>query len=160
MISFLESAQKLEIEELIGNNQNCQDFDNEQAQGLKPEPDEFLEIVQSTQHQPSEKNRLAEVSDDTTFAMTRRHPRNAVFNVGLLTPEEINTKMKELYEKTEDGWRCLACDHTNSGSKSSNIRQHVETHLEGLCFTCNLCDKEFRSRNILNQHRIKAHDKN
>ena len=89
--------------------------------------------------------------------MPRRHPRNAIINVESLTTEEINMKMKELYEKTDDGWRCLACDHTSKGIVSSNMRMHVETHMDGLCFTCNICDKEFRSRNSLNLHKNKTH---
>ena len=158
--NFLESAQKLEIEGLIGNNEDCQEnLEDKHEQGLKPESDDNLKIVQSTQHQPAENRRLARISEDRNSPITRRQPRNAIINVESLTAEEINMKMKELYEKTDDGWRCLACDHTNTGKMSSNIRQHVETHMDGLCFTCNLCGKEFRSRNILNLHKIKAHKK-
>ena len=152
--SFLESAQKLEIEGLIGNNEDCQEsFNNEQS----PET-ETPKIVQSTHHEPAERKSLARISDYTASPITRRQPRdNAVINVGSLKAEEIDTKMRELYEKTDDGWKCLACDHTSKGKVSSNIRQHVETHMDGLCFTCNLCDKEFRSRNSLNRHKNYTH---
>ena len=155
--SFLESAQKLEIEGLIGNNEDCQENVNNE-QSLSPELDEEPKIFQATQ--PSEKKSLARISDYTASPITRRQPRdNAVINVGSMTPEEIETKMRELYEKTDEGWRCLACDHTNTCSRSSNIRQHVETHLEGLCYTCNLCDKEFRLRDSLKHHKIRTHKK-
>ena len=47
--SFLQSAQKLEIEGLIGNNEDCQEsFNNEQS----PET-ETPKIVQSTHHEPA-----------------------------------------------------------------------------------------------------------
>ena len=77
--------------------------------------------------------------------------------VGSLNKEEIDKKMRELYERTEEGWRCLVCDHTNEGSKSWNIRMHVETHLEGLVYTCNLCSKSFRLRNSLATHKFHKH---
>merc|ERR1712133_336480 len=101
--SFLESAQKLEIEGLLGNNQDCQEnFNNEQSLSPKFKLEEEPNIF--PQHQPSEKKGLARISDYETSPITRRQPRdNAVIDVGPLTPEEIDTKMRELYEKTDDG---------------------------------------------------------
>ena len=147
--NFLESAQKLEIKGLLGNQANFEE-------SLKLESDENLEGVHSTNPQPTEKKSFARIGDNTIYpeSLIRDY---AIINMGSMTPEEIKTKMKELYEKTDDGWRCLVCDHTKSGSKSSNIRQHVETHMEGLSFTCNMCDKEFRSRNILAHHKKRSH---
>ena len=80
-------------------------------------------------------------------------------DVGSLTSEEIDKKMRELYEKTDDGWRCLACGHTNAGSRSSNIRMHVETHLDGLVYNCNNCNEEFRSMRYLDYHKTRTHKK-
>merc|ERR1719154_600404 len=74
-------------------------------------------------------------------------------DVGTLTSEEIDNKMRELYERTDEGWRCLVCDHTSKGPTSSDIRRHVETHLEGLVYTCNLCSQSFRLRNSLAKHK-------
>ena len=80
-----------------------------------------------------------------------------MIDVGSMTSEEIDKKMRELYEKTDEGWKCLVCVYTTKGPKSANIRVHVETHLDGLVYTCNLCSKEFRSRNILGQHKMNTH---
>ena len=82
------------------------------------------------------------------------------FDVRSLTSEEIDKKMRELYEKTDEGWRCLACGHTNLGTKSSNIRMHVETHLDGLVYNCNICNKEFRSRKCIDNHKTSTHKNN
>ena len=152
---FLDSAEKLEIEGLVGNNQ--ENFNGEQIPQTS-QPDENIKIDQSTNHHPDEIKILAK--DNETSPITRRLARvptdHAIIDVGSMTPEEINQKMKELYEKTDNGWRCLVCSHTNTRIGSFNIRQHVETHMDGLCYTCNLCDKEFRSRNLLNIHK-KSH---
>ena len=155
--SFLESAQKLEIEGLLDNNQGKEaNFDQEQS--LKQEPEESLE-TEKNHHQPSEEKSLTTISKDTT-SPTRKLPKDTgVRRVGLLTKltEESNKKMKQLYEKTENGWRCLACKFTTKGPKSSNIRMHAETHMEGLVFTCHLCNREFKTRNNLNQHKNNFH---
>lgn len=147
--SFLESAQKLEIKGLQGENQKSENYSNG---SLSAEPKEKIKD-EHTYYQPAEERGLIEMIP------AQRAPRKqtkdyVTFDVGSLTPEEINAKMKELYEKSDDGWRCLACDYTSSQkSTSGNIRQHVETHMDGLSYTCHLCDKEFRSRRILNHHK-------
>ena len=81
-------------------------------------------------------------------------------DVRSFTSEDIDMKMRELYERTDEDWRCLICEYTSKGPKSANIRVHVETHLDGLVYTCNLCSKEFRSRNILKHHKKGTHQTN
>ena len=76
------------------------------------------------------------------------------FDVGSMTPEEIELKMKELYQKVDGVWRCLACDYTSSHS-SHQVRRHIETHLDGLSYTCNACNKEFRTKPTLDEHNRK-----
>ena len=79
------------------------------------------------------------------------------FDVAFMTSEEVEEKRKELYEKNDGGWRCLACDYTTSSIRSSQIRCHVETHIDGLCYTCDKCSQEFRSRNLVYHHKKKNH---
>ena len=79
----------------------------------------------------------------------------AKFDVSSLTHAEIDLKMKELYQKNDGIWNCLACDH--SATDGGNMRKHVEIHLDGLSYTCPLCQKEFRSKNILYLHTRKIH---
>ena len=57
----------------------------------------------------------------------------------------------DLMERTENGWwMCKPCGKTMK--VSSDLRRHVEIHIEGLSFDCQLCDKTFRSRIALNNH--------
>ena len=89
-----------------------------------------------------------------------RAPKDvAKIDVGSMNTEEIDKRMRELYERTDDGWSCLVCDHTNKG-KSSNIRNHVEIHMDGLVYTCDLCRKELRSRTTLKNHKMSSHKSN
>ena len=57
--------------------------------------------------------------------------------------------------------KCTICGKEAVGNLPSTARQglekHIETHLEGLSFPCQLCGKTFRSRNALNIHRTRNH---
>ena len=82
---------------------------------------------------------------------------DAKLDVGSMNSDEVEEKRKELYQKIDEGWRCLACDYISTSIKSSQIRLHVETHLDGLFYTCSICNKEFRSRHSLYKHTKRNH---
>ena len=54
-------------------------------------------------------------------------------------------------------WECAFCGKTSNSS--SNIRLHVEIHVEGLSFTCDICQQKFKSRFLLYNHRARIHAK-
>ena len=60
---------------------------------------------------------------------------------------EVGSKVEELIEKREGKQYCMVCDY--STWKTSHIKDHVEVHINGLAYSCQFCDKTFRSRNIL-----------
>ena len=73
--------------------------------------------------------------------------------------DNVNEKLNENMEKCEDGsYRCRICGKM-SGLKNpaQNMRNHIETHMEGLSFTCPICQKSFRSRNSLSKHKSVYH---
>ena len=78
-------------------------------------------------------------------------------NSAVTNTEEIDEKISEYIVRGEDGnYSCGYCG--KSGDKwKNNMRNHVETHMEGLSFPCQSCDKTFRSRNSLSFHKSKYH---
>ena len=163
--SFLESAQELEISGLIGGIEES----NETKDG-------DLSFRKNQSHVPKlnymSKEEEVLISDDTGSSLVtttgsdvvkqRRQYSRAPANdgtlifVGNMTQEEIKIKTKELYQKIDGGWSCLHCGKISS-HKSSGMRYHVETHMDGLCYTCNVCSKEFRSKNAYNFHKSRYH---
>ena len=155
--SFLESAQKLEIEGLLSteNNQNDhelntkdefheEDIQPSQSKDEQTVEDKIIERIQKNAPSQRQYRRFLSLQDDTKF------------DVGSMTAMEIDLKMRELYQKVDGVWRCLACDYSTTHS-SGNMRIHVETHLEGLSYKCTLCSKEFRYRNSLMCHKSNFH---
>ena len=69
---------------------------------------------------------------------------------------KVDAKIMEYVVKNQDGsYSCGMCGK-NAG-KLSHIKSHVETHMEGLSFPCQSCDKTFRSRNSLSIHITRYH---
>ena len=71
--------------------------------------------------------------------------------------EEIDAKIAENIIRTNDNfYSCKFCG--KSGVKArTDMKKHVETHLEGLSFPCQHCGNTFRSRNALQLHNSRRH---
>ena len=68
-----------------------------------------------------------------------------------ITNEDLTFQLDSMMKKAEDGevkWNCKVCGKTvkgkNWGSARQHMREHVETHIEGLSYTCNQCGKASR----------------
>ena len=152
--SFLESAKGLEIEGLLGIHKE------ENVDGEKHQNDE-IDQYEPFKGEPATDGNLIKMEDNV--GMNPRRQISAAqadvikFDVAFLTSEEVEEKRKELYQKIDEGWRCLVCDYISTSMKSSQIRCHVETHFDGLSYTCNICSKEFKSRNLVYHHKKKNH---
>ena len=65
--------------------------------------------------------------------------------------EDIKIKIDSLMERDLEGvYKCTACGKTNKGvAAKNNMKQHIETHFEGISHPCKQCGKVTRSRNSL-----------
>ena len=79
--------------------------------------------------------------------------------------QPLDLQVQSMMEMTENTIRngqskrhsylCKVCGKEGHGG---NIKKHIEAnHLEGLSVPCNLCEKRFRSRNGLRQHKVVYH---
>ena len=75
--------------------------------------------------------------------------------------EDLQVKIDSLLERDMDGeYRCTVCGKTNKGSDAKkNMKQHIETHFEGVSHPCNQCEKVTRSRHSLRMHIHRQHGK-
>ena len=84
----------------------------------------------------------------------------AIVNIGVddgSNIDEIEAKIAENMLKSPDGtYSCMICGKSGDRYKS-HMKNHVETHMEGLSFPCQICGKTFRSRNYLNIHKYRNH---
>ena len=135
--SFLEVAQKLKIEGLVNGAEDTGKLNVKENEGNSeiveyPNEDSYFEekVIkprQQTQHQQPRSEKI--------MIMSEEH---------------------EDHLGKEDGvYYCKVCDYQSR--KKTNVTMHIETHLDGLSYSCPLCEKTFRSRNSLNNHKSVYH---
>ena len=151
--SFLESSEKLEIEGLLGGKQ----------EETSKEIWHSEENMQKKENSPYHEDNSLVTMNSIAPVKTRRQAAKAQVNDDIridatsMTQEEVEVEIEKLYNKTDGVWSCLTCAFTNV--KRSNIKRHVEVHIDGLSYMCNYCPKEFRSKNLLDTHTSKVHRK-
>ena len=139
---FLEIAQRFHLEGLIQNKQenytDTQEFKYEASQ----ESANIMDLVPESENEPINHQ-------------TKEKIISLVANYESI--EELDQKIEEMFEKVEGDnqkRRCIPCGKISS--MVANARNHAETHIDGLNFPCQYCDKSFRSRDSLRKHSTKC----
>ena len=104
--------------------------------------DDFKDLSHMTKSKPEAHERMI------TKVSTDINPANI---------SEVDEQIKQNIIRNLDGtYSCQICGK-NSGKWQTHIKNHIETHLEGLSFNCPMCEKTFRSRNSLAFHKSTKH---
>ena len=148
---FLCIAERLKLEGLLSK---------EEDETKYAEEPEYRHII--------DKNETETSIEEDTINMRNSHqskvPPNSSKKIvqafdNVVESNEIDLKIKENVEVLEDGSRkCTLCNKVVPGRGSTNFRNHFERyHMEGLSFDCPNCDKTFRSRGALSNHKMRVH---
>ena len=68
---------------------------------------------------------------------------------------ELNEIINSMLERVSGIWTCTKCGKT--ARDTTNLKKHIETHIEGLSHPCGYCGKTFGSRNGLQTHVSRNH---
>ena len=151
---FLSVAQRLKLEGLLESNQEEEDTDTEHP--IRPqqrqETIDPLPVISNEEDQKIHKQRMK----------SRIEGSKQIISLNTTLSSEIDATLNENLEALEGGhYRCRLCGKDSLGMKSRNRRQnmknHVETHVEGLSFNCQHCGKVFRCENSLFKHKSLKH---
>ena len=72
---------------------------------------------------------------------------------------EVEKKINENIIKNEDrSLTCRLCGVTKSNkNRTAEMKRHIEVHIEGISYPCQLCNKSFRSSTSLIMHKSRNH---
>merc|ERR1712179_162339 len=65
-----------------------------------------------------------------------------------------NRKVISMIEKKDKIWYCKVCGKTTK--QICQIKNHAETHIDGISFDCNICGKTYKSSSVLSAHKSKC----
>ena len=97
--------------------------------------------------------------DKETVSATKTEKLVPVDFSKILAAADIDS-MIERIDVADNILKCTVCGKESKGMKAKTIlRQHIETHIEGLSHPCNQCDTVTRTSNALNVHVYRNHRK-
>ena len=70
---------------------------------------------------------------------------------GLQSIEKLDMYIEQQIAKTEEGPTCKICN--KSSRNKTHIREHIEVHIDGLTFDCNICGSTKSTRKALRMHK-------
>jgi len=71
------------------------------------------------------------------------------------TNYELGTRIEQMIRKNGMLWECISCGKMDK--QKSSLKNHIETHIEGITHTCHLCNKTCSTRNSLASHITNNH---
>ena len=154
--SFLAMAEELQLKGLMGNTDQNVETTNVEQKSVPPikmpNHDTRPAIPKRSYDGETPRRKFADESDRTVAV-------SSIFSANI---EELGERVKSMMGKSQnnlpDGQKASVCKVCGKEDKSQNIKDHIEAnHLEGIVIPCNLCDKTFRVRTVLRQHKAKAH---
>ena len=142
---FLDTAQKLKIDGLIGSNNH---EGEEQETVIDYEEETKATVLPNNK---AEMDSPVQKPKRRIYENHSNHSRDLALNTSNI---DAKAAVDDLVIKTQDGYECKAC---GKRMKTLDIRRHAEIHIEGLSIECPVCNKTFRSRNSLNFHKSSFH---
>ena len=148
---FLKIAEKLKLQGLLSNNKSDGDYGMENEMSTE----EYEKIFSVDDHRNVSKSELRSEFKTSNKSETKIL---ALSDSGEeVSMEDHKQRISENVEVNSNGTAtCKVCGRTFGGSKSNakiNARRHVESHIEGLTYSCSKCDITFRSKRTLENHR-------
>ena len=155
---FLSIAQRFKIMGLLQNEEDKNDFHNPQTQYQTNKEETLNESLNELEPNNESFEFMSNYVADNPIKGPVSRNINRSISLNVDDVNNINQKADELIETLPDG--SLKCTHCGKIASKGNLKQqcrqnmrnHVETHLDGLSFDCKLCGKTFRSRNSYKVH--------
>ena len=76
--------------------------------------------------------------------------QNGIKKIKVSSEEEVDRIIEESLVKKEGFTHCTYCSY--SSKFKANAKKHIETHLEGLTYTCTVCERQYSTRSGMYQH--------
>ena len=168
--SFLALAEELQLKGLSGSQKEANQSEGKsmlrKRQNIRTKPNlDLLGVNQDISRKIE--SPLSEESKSKIWNNGQLFPMDDVREMVLSsdsTENNLRDTIDSMMESFNDGeiivTKCIVCQKENRGSYAkNNMRQHIETHIEGVSYLCNQYGKVSRSSSALRMH-TNYHHKN
>ena len=141
---FLQIAQRLQLQGLHEVKENFQA--NFKTEDFSLQVKDNIEIATTFETKVTE-------TDSMNF-LTEQPPEKKVICMNsddFQRIEDLDIYIEQQILKTEGGHKCDICNYESS--KKCHIKDHMETHINGLTFECNFCGITKGTRTALRHHK-------
>ena len=156
---FLALAEELQLKGLEGSQDNILDAVEEPMSNQRQQQPKRNKVYKENNYYPTVAN---EGLESSVIIKPKNHAVVPVDGGKMIVALDTNIEdsMMEIVDDGEHKWRCTLCGKTTKGQTAiarRDMRRHIETHMEGLSYPCNQCDKVSRSSNGFRQHVSNSH---
>ena len=164
--SFLVLAEELQLRGLAGNDETDDRSQKQTNSNIKQERSPPFNIKVEEEKKVLESKGSNQTSYGThggVVSMGQRTKETVQVQVSAETArkveamltqvqvsEETARKVEAMIKKQDGLWTCLVCNLRSS--KNCHLKEHVETHIEGLQYPCNNCGKVLSTRKARRRH--------
>ena len=141
--NFLKVAQRFKLEGLMATEQGNDERINDDKIKMNLENDTYIDTVTWIDNV----NEKQELSVEKKIISSSSEERENL--------EQLDSRVNASFDKIDGSFVCKFC--SKSFNKVFNVKEHVEIHFDGLSFPCDKCEKTFRSRKILRNHKNRYH---
>ena len=145
---FIETAKELQVkgieDELTGIRENMDDTENN--------------YHNKSQTLYNNKNSEEEqVTDTTDTNEGKTDVRIKKENMTQRNNDELSHQIKKMVEKYGGIWKCRVCGKTSPSNRHGDIIRHAERHIEGMSYSCHICNRTLPNRHNLSNHISNIH---
>ena len=146
---FLSVAQKLKLKGLLGG-------DSDYVDEKRNIPNDSTEVDNMSIKEMEYTEKL-KMKVKANIPWQPRNVTNSISTIENCNISNVGEQVNSMLEKTVDGkFMCKVCGKISN--IVTNMRNHIEIHIEGLLFSCQECEKTFKSKRALNHHKVTFHD--
>merc|ERR1712129_634417 len=156
LATFLETARELQVKGLQSKVENVtqqnQTLENKNEESDYPSSDIFIDGLE-LENVVSIIDATEELEDAFNSNLPKSDNEVALNNQNY----ELDTQIEQMIGKKGTLWECRSCGKL--AKQKVILKNHIETHIEGISHICHICNKTFSTRISLAVHKSSHHKK-
>ena len=160
---FITIAQRFKLQGLLGGSLSSDEVTEDYKVVDRPDSKEDIPYLSDLRKMSTPNPNGNEITAQEGWRQYKVASRSqsssqekVIYPISAENIDDIEEKVSEYLEKVDTGnFRCKICG--KEGNRSRNLKNHIETHMEGLSFPCGNCGKIFRSRIQKQNHELRLH---